>query len=146
MDFYNQEDNHWWYHLASNSINHLQNTSTLHMQKLNNSSAKERINTQYATKRATWIIGTIKSRSPVDCQRQMQASQCRLSKKLLQQLINESPFDGTLDAWKTKPVLFQQRKRIPHHNWAFPLLKTHKIPSSSWEVTYTGGTKATASI
>jgi hypothetical protein len=30
----------------------------------------------------------------------MQASQCQLSKKLLQQLINESPFDGTLDDWK----------------------------------------------
>jgi hypothetical protein len=30
----------------------------------------------------------------------MQASQCRLSKKLLQKLINELPFDGTLDEWK----------------------------------------------
>jgi hypothetical protein len=30
----------------------------------------------------------------------MQASQCQLSKKLLQQLINELPFDGTLDGWK----------------------------------------------
>jgi hypothetical protein len=32
---------------------------------------------------------------------------------------------------KTKPVSFQQRKRIPHHNQAFLVLKTHKIPSSS---------------
>jgi hypothetical protein len=30
----------------------------------------------------------------------MQAFQCQLSKKLLQQLINELPFDGTLDDWK----------------------------------------------
>jgi hypothetical protein len=75
-------------------------SSTLHMQKLNNSSAKEPISTQCAIKRATWMLGTIKSRSPVNCQRQMQASQCQLSKKLLQQLINESPLDGTLDGWK----------------------------------------------
>jgi hypothetical protein len=90
----NQDDNHWWYHLASNSINHLQNASTLCMRKLNNSSAKEPIRTQYANKRATWMLGTIKSRSPVICQRQMQESQCWSSKKLLQQLINESPLDG----------------------------------------------------
>jgi hypothetical protein len=76
------------------------NASTFRMQKLNNSSAREPISTQYANKRATWMLGTIKSRSPVNCQRQLQASQCRSSKKLLQQLINESPFDGTLDGWK----------------------------------------------
>jgi hypothetical protein len=76
------------------------NASTLCMQKQNNSSAKEPISTQYANKHATWMLGTIKSRSPVNCQRQMQASQCQLSKKLLQQLINESPLDGTLDGWK----------------------------------------------
>jgi hypothetical protein len=29
-------------------------------------------------------------------------------KKLLQQLINELPFDGTLDDWKTKPISFQK--------------------------------------
>ncbi len=76
------------------------NASTLRMQKLNNSSAKEPISTQCANKHATQMLGTIKSKSPVNCQRQMQASQCRLSKKLLQQLINELPFDGTLDGWK----------------------------------------------
>ncbi len=68
--------------------------------KLNNSSAEEPISTQCANKRAIWMLDTIKSRSPVNCQRQMQASQCQLSKKLLQQLINESLFDGTLDDWK----------------------------------------------
>jgi hypothetical protein len=83
------------------------NASTLCLQKLNNSSAKELISTQYTNKCATWMLNTIKRRSPVYCQRQMQASQCQLSKKLLQQLINESPFDGTLDDWTTKPVSFQ---------------------------------------
>jgi hypothetical protein len=79
------------------------------MQKLNNSSAKEPISTQYADKRATWMLGTIKSRSPVNCQRQMQTNiSVLIVKKLLQQLINESPFDGTLDDWKTKPVSFQK--------------------------------------
>jgi hypothetical protein len=76
------------------------NASILRMQILNNSSAKELISTQYANKRATWMLDTKRGRSPVNCQRQMQASKCRLSKKLLQQLINESPFDGILDGWK----------------------------------------------
>ncbi len=71
------------------------------MQKLNDSSAEELISTQCANKPATWMLGTIKkNRSPVNCQRQMQASWCQLSKKLLQQLIHESPLDGTLDGWK----------------------------------------------
>jgi hypothetical protein len=76
------------------------NASTLCMQKLNNGLAKEPISTQCTNKRAIWMLNTIKGRSPVNHQRQMQASKCRLSKKLLQQLINESPFDGTLDDWK----------------------------------------------
>ncbi len=70
------------------------------MQKLNNSLAKELISTQCTNKHATQMLGTIKSRSPVNCQKQMQAYQCQLSKKLLQQLINELPVDGTLDDWK----------------------------------------------
>jgi hypothetical protein len=76
------------------------NASTLRMQKLNNSSAKEPISTHFTNKCATRMLGTIKSISPVNCQKQMQASQCQLSKKLLQQLINESPVDGMLDGWK----------------------------------------------
>ncbi len=70
------------------------------MLKLTNSSAKEPMSTQCANKCATWMLDTIKSRSSVNCQRQMQASKCQSSKKLLQQLINELPFDGTLDDWK----------------------------------------------
>jgi hypothetical protein len=76
------------------------NASTLNIQKLNDSLAKEARSTQCANKPATWMLDTIKSRSPVNHQRQMQASKCRLSKKLLQQLINESPFGSTLDDWK----------------------------------------------
>ncbi len=70
------------------------------MQKLNNSSAKEPISTQYANKHATWMFDTIKSRSLVNCQRRMQASQCQSSRKLLKELINELLFDSTLDDWK----------------------------------------------
>ncbi len=70
------------------------------MQKLNDSLAREPRSTQCTNKHATWMLDTIISRSPVDCQRQMQASKCQSSKKLLQQLINELLFDGTLDDWK----------------------------------------------
>ncbi len=76
------------------------NASTLHMQKLTESLAKEPISTQCANKHAIQMLDTIKSRSPVHCQRQMQASKCQSSTKLLRQLINELPIDGTLDDWK----------------------------------------------
>jgi hypothetical protein len=110
------------------------NASTLHVQQLNDSLAKEPISTQDANKHATQMLDTKdkKSRSPVNRQRQLQASKCQSSKMLLQLLMkDELPFDGTLGDWKTKPVSFQQRKRILHHSKAFPELKTHKIPSSS---------------
>ncbi len=98
------------------------------MQKLNNSSAKEPISTQCANKRAAWILGTIKSRSPVNCQNNCkhlsadhQRSYC--SNSLMSRLLTALQM-----AEKTKPVSFHQRKRIPHHNRAFPVLKTHKYP------------------
>ncbi len=56
MDFKSYDDNHWWDHIANNNINHLQDTSTLHVQKLNNSLAKESISTH--TKRATQTLDT----------------------------------------------------------------------------------------
>ncbi len=56
MDFKSQVDNHWWDHIANENINHLQNTSTLRLQKLNNSLAKEPISTH--AKRATWTLDT----------------------------------------------------------------------------------------
>jgi hypothetical protein len=51
-----------------------------------------------------------KSRSPVNCQKQLQASKVPIVKKLLQLLINESLFDGTLGDWKFKPVSFQVKE------------------------------------
>jgi hypothetical protein len=83
------------------------------MQKLNDSLAKEPISTQYSNKHATQMLDTNnkRSRSPVDCQRQLQASKCQSSKKLLQLPIKyESLFDGTLGDWKTKPVSFQAKE------------------------------------
>jgi hypothetical protein len=89
------------------------NASTIRVQQLNDSLAKELISIQDANKLATQTLGTKdkKSRSPVNCQRHLQASKCQLSKKLLQLLIKyEWLFDGTFSDWKTKPVSFQQRK------------------------------------
>ncbi len=136
MDFRSQDNKDWWSYFASDSINHLPKASTLHMRKLNDSLAKELRSTQCANKRAIWVLDTKdkNSRSPVNCQRQMQASKCQSSKKLLQRLINKCLLTAPLVTGNTKPVSFQQRKRMPHHSWAFPVLKTHKIPSSSWEI------------
>jgi hypothetical protein len=89
------------------------NTSTLHVQKLNDSLAKERISTQDANKCATRMLDTKdkQSRSLVNCQRQLQASKCQLSKKLLQLLLKyELLFDGALGEWKTKLVYFQAKE------------------------------------
>jgi hypothetical protein len=40
----------------------------------------------------------------------MQESKCQLSKKLLQQLINELPFDRTFDDWKNKAGLLSTKE------------------------------------
>jgi hypothetical protein len=56
MDFKIQDNNHWWDHLANDNINHLQGASTLRMQKLDNSLAKEPISTH--AKHATWTLDT----------------------------------------------------------------------------------------
>jgi hypothetical protein len=40
----------------------------------------------------------------------LQASKVPIVKKLLQLLINESLFDGTLGDWKNKPVSFQVKE------------------------------------
>ncbi len=57
MDFKNQDNNHWWDHLANDSIlNHVQGANTLPVLKLNNSLAKEQISTQDANKRAIQIL------------------------------------------------------------------------------------------
>ncbi len=49
-------DNHWWDHLANNNINLLQGASTLCLQKLYDSLAKEPISTH--PKWATWTLDT----------------------------------------------------------------------------------------
>jgi hypothetical protein len=71
------------------------------MQKPNNSSAKEPISTQYANKRATWMLGTIKK---ADLQSIVKDKWKHLSanhqRSYCKQLINESHLDGTLDGWK----------------------------------------------
>ncbi len=60
MDFQSQDNNHWQYHPASDSINHLQHASTFCMQKAKYNSAKEPISTWYTNKYATRMLGTIK--------------------------------------------------------------------------------------
>jgi hypothetical protein len=62
----------------------------------------------------------------------MKASQCQSSKKLLQQLINELPVDGTLDDWK-KLSQFPFNKGREYLTIAklSQCKKMHKIPSSS---------------
>jgi hypothetical protein len=54
------------------------NASTLHMQEISDSLAKEPISTQDTNKRATRMLDTKdkRNRSPVNCPRQMQASKC----------------------------------------------------------------------
>ncbi len=47
-------NNRWWDHLANDNINHLQDASTLHLQMLDESWAKEPISTH--AKRATWML------------------------------------------------------------------------------------------
>jgi hypothetical protein len=82
------------------------------MQKLNDSLAKEPISTQDANKCATRTLDTKdkKKQISINCQGLLQASKCQSSKMLLQLLINESLFDGTLYDWKTKPVSFQAKE------------------------------------
>jgi hypothetical protein len=62
------------------NINYLQGSSTLCALKLNHSLAMEPQSTQDATKRVRSQIS--ESRSPVDCQRQLQASKRRSAKEV----------------------------------------------------------------
>ncbi len=65
--------------LPLRNINHLQGSSTIRALRLNHSLAMEPQSTQDATKRVTRILDAKyqKSRSLVNCQRQMQASKRR---------------------------------------------------------------------
>jgi hypothetical protein len=105
------------------------NSSTFCMQKLNNSSAKEPIITQYANKRATWMLGTIKKQ----ISSQLSKTNASISVPTIKEVTASNSLMSRLltalqMAGKPKPASFHQRKRIPHHNQAFPVLKTHKIP------------------
>jgi hypothetical protein len=70
--------------LPMRNINYLQGSSTICALRLNHSLAMEPQSTQDATKRITWILDAKyqKSRSPVNCQRQMQASKHQSAKEV----------------------------------------------------------------
>ncbi len=70
--------------LPMQNINYLQGSSTLHALRLNQSLAMEPQSTQDATKRVTQILDAKyqKSRSPVNCQRQLQASKRQSAKQV----------------------------------------------------------------
>jgi hypothetical protein len=56
MDFKSQVNNPWWDHIANDNINYLWGATTLRLQKLNNSLAKEPKSTH--AKCATWTLDT----------------------------------------------------------------------------------------
>jgi hypothetical protein len=67
--------------LPMQKFNYLQGSSTLRVLKLNHSLAMELHSTQDAIKHVTQILHIkYKSRSPVNCQRQLQASKCQSAK------------------------------------------------------------------
>ena len=71
------------------------------MLKLNNSSAKEPISTQYANKRATRMLGTMKKKQISSHLSKTNASiSVPIVKEVTAALINELPLDGILDGWK----------------------------------------------
>jgi hypothetical protein len=70
------------------------------MQKAKYSSAKELISTQYANKRATWMLGTIKKQISSRLSKTNASISMPIIKEVTAALINESPLDGTLDGWK----------------------------------------------
>jgi hypothetical protein len=116
--------------LPMQNINYLQDSSTLHVLKLNHSLAMEPQSTQEATKRVTRILDAKYQKA--DLQANVKDKCTHLStdhqKKLLQLLQNyELLFDGTLGDWKTKPVSFQLKEGVsPYHGQAFPVPKVHK--------------------
>ena len=85
----------------------------MRVQKLNDSLAKELVSIQDANECATRTldIKDKKGRSPVNCQKQLQAFKCQLLKKLLQLLIKyELLFYGSLGARITHLDSFQAKE------------------------------------
>ncbi len=107
---------HWCDHLANENINHLQDASTLCLQKLDDSLAKEAISTH--TKCAPWRLA-------------QKADLHSIVKHNCSFFIYyESPFVGILDGWKKiAGLLFQWKVWTTHNDWAFPVSKIHKIHS-----------------
>jgi hypothetical protein len=70
--------------LPMQNINYLQGSSTHRALKINHSLAMEPHSTHDATKHVTWILDAKykKSRSPVNCQRQLQASKHQSAKEV----------------------------------------------------------------
>jgi hypothetical protein len=70
------------------------------MQIAKYSSAKEPISTQYANKRATWMLGTIKWQISSHLSKTNASISMPIVKEVTAALINESPLDSILDGWK----------------------------------------------
>ncbi len=137
-------DTNWWDPLANDNINHLQGASTLHLQKLDDSSSKEPISTH--AKRATWTLAQkadLQSIVKHNC-KHLSANRQRSYCSFFIQY--ELPFDGILDGWKNKPVFFQWKVWTTHHGQASQYQRYTRYPHlKGWEIVYTGGTEATAS-
>ncbi len=120
--------------LPMQNINHLQGSSTLHVQKLNHSLAIQPQSTQEATKCVTRILDTKYQKA--DLQAIVEDKCTHLSadhqKKLLQLLQKyESLINGTLGDWKTKPVSFQLKEEYhPTMAELSQYQKSTKKPSS----------------
>ncbi len=70
------------------------------MQKAQCSLAKEAISTEYANKRVTRMLGTIKKQISSHLSKTNVSISVPIVKEVTAALINESPLDGILDGWK----------------------------------------------
>jgi hypothetical protein len=70
------------------------------MQKAKYSSAKEPISTQYANKRETPMLGTIKKQISSHLSKTNASISVPIVKEVTAALINELPLDSILDGWK----------------------------------------------
>ncbi len=116
--------------LPMRNINYLQCSSTLRALRHNHSLAMKPQSTQDATQHVTRILedkyqtADLQSIVRDNC-KHLSADQQKKSLQLLKKY--ELLFDGTLGAWKTKPVSFQLKEGVsPYHGRAFPVPKVHK--------------------
>jgi hypothetical protein len=119
-------NNNWWDHLANDNINHLRGASTLCLQKLDDSLAKEPISTH--AKCATWTLAQkadFQSIVKHNC-KHLSANHQRSYWLQLLHLIWVA-FWWHLRWLENKPVSFQWNVWTTHHGQAFPVSKIHKI-------------------